>query len=259
MNELPTKYEITKREMNRGRNLKVVGFSAPLVLSLVPAIITIITLFLFGSTPPVAATIFFLGAIVTVIGFVKGLIISGIMAYKHRQWSTDIRERMAADGIRAEEIEWFRHELKPSEKRSLKELQRSDLLLADAYRETLASRLTATRIIRSSKKELALTRRREAKLKMLKSGNAEEFLGEIRNDLEKLNRINNEAKEMLAEAESRMQMIESAALRGSGMADSELALKKLSARSQSLPLALEEAKMTDELRRELESDLAKEK
>lgn len=259
MNELPTKYEISRKDMARGRNLKIVGYSAPVVLTLLPAIVTLFLLFAVASSPPMAATILFLGMIITAIGLIKGLIISGVMAYKHSQWSDDIRERMAADGIKAEEIEWFRKELRPNEKRSLKALERTDLLLADAYRETLASRLTATRILRSSNKELALTRRRESKLKLLRSENSEKFLSEIRQDADKLSRINSEAKDMLAEAESRLQMIESAAMRGSGMADSELALKKLSARSQSLPLALEEAKMTEDLRKEIETDLAKEK
>ena len=59
---------------------------------------------------------------------------------------------------------------------------------------------------------------------------------------------------MLAEAETRLQMIEAAAARGGNLADSELALKKLSARSKSLPLALEEAKMAEEIRLELERE-----
>ena len=42
------------------------------------------------------------------------------------------------------------------------------------------------------------------------------------------------------------------------MADSELALKKLSARTAELPLALEALKMEEEIRRELESGLEKE-
>mgnify|MGYP001254984682 FL=1 len=59
---------------------------------------------------------------------------------------------------------------------------------------------------------------------------------------------------MLAEAESRLQMIEAAARRQGGLADSELALKKLSARSSELPLALEAAKMSEEIRLELENE-----
>ena len=254
MNELPTRYDITKRELARGRNLKIAAFSAPVLLTVLPATVTFVLFFLFGTTPPAAATILFLGLIITAIGFVKGMLISGFMAYRYSRWTKEMRERIAADGIKAEEIEWFRKELKPNEKRTLKELQRHDLLLADAYRETLASRLTAARIIRSSKRELISTKRRESKIKMLKSTRTPEFLDEIRKDAERLDQIHTEARDMLAESETRLQMIEAAALRGSGLADSELALKKLSARTSALPLALEEAKLANEIRAELERE-----
>jgi len=59
---------------------------------------------------------------------------------------------------------------------------------------------------------------------------------------------------MLAEAETRLQMVEAASVRGSAVADSELILKKLSARASELPLALEEAKMAEEIRAELEKE-----
>jgi hypothetical protein len=164
-----------------------------------------------------------------------------------------MRERIAADGIKAGEIDWFRNELKTSEKKALREVERGDPLLADAYRETLASRLTATRIIKSSKRELLLARRRETKLKYLKSQNSERFLEEVKNDVEKISSINREAKEMLIEAESRLQMIEAAATRGTNLANAELALERLSARTAELPLALEAAKMQEEIRKELET------
>ena len=122
-------------------------------------------------------------------------------------------------------------------------------------------RLTATRIVKSSKKELFLAQRRQSKLKQLKRLNkesSEKFTAEIEQDLKKIGSINDEAKTMLAEAESRLQLIEAAAARGSHLADSELALKKLSARASELPLALEEAKMNEEIRREIEAETEKE-
>lgn len=257
MDDLVSKYDISKRDLARGRNLKIAAVSAPLVLAGVPALVFLVLLFAFGSTPPVAATFFFLGLILTVIGFVVGLGLSGFFAYRHSAWTKEMRERIAADGIKAEEIEWFRNELKTHEKRMLREIRRSDLLLEDAYRETLASRLTATRIVQSSKKELQLAKRRQSKLKQLNRLTPESssrFSAEIEQDIEKIQAINGEAKQMLAEAESRLQMIEAAAARGSHLADSELALKKLSARTAELPLALEAAKMTEEIRKELEAD-----
>lgn len=255
MNDLPSRYDISPRELARGRNLRIAAWTAPFLLAGVPAIVFAILFILFTSTPPAAAAVFFFGLILTVLGFVIGLGLSGFFAYRLSHWTKDMRERIAADGIRAEEIDWFRNELKSSEKRALKEIERGDPLLADAYRETLASRLTASRIIRSSKRELLLTQRRRLKLKQLKPENEKRFIEEVKRDEAKVRSIQDEAKQMLAEAESRLYMIEAASLRGTGLADSEVALKKLAARAKELPLALEHARMTDDLSRELETEL----
>jgi hypothetical protein len=166
-----------------------------------------------------------------------------------------VRERIAVDGIKAEEVDWFKHELTASEKKSLREIGSRNLLLADAFRDTLAARLTATRIVKSSKRELLLVQRRQNKLKYLKTENSENLQNDLKNDLDKLQKIKSEAEEMRMEAETRIQMIEAAARRGGSLADNELALKKLSARTQELPLALESAKMEDEIRKDLEKEL----
>jgi hypothetical protein len=99
-----------------------------------------------------------------------------------------------------------------------------------------------------------LARKREGKIKILKSGRRDEFLAEIGRDIEKVAGIRDEASAMLAEAEARLQMIEAAATRGGSMADSQLALKKLSARTAELPLALESAKLSEEIRLEIEAE-----
>jgi hypothetical protein len=253
MSDLTPHYDVTRRDLARGRNLLIGAVSAPLVLGGVPAIVFLALTLLLGSTPPVAATFLFLGIIVTVIGFVLGLATSGFLAYRRSRWSAAMRERIAADGIKAEEIEWFRHELRTAEKTALRQISQRDLLLEDAYRETLASRLTASRIVRSSKKEMLQLQRRRQKLKHLRSKSSPQFVTEVERDIEQFRSINDEAKQMLAEAETRLQMIEAAAVRGSSLADSELALKKLSARTAQLPLALESAKMAEEIRRELDA------
>lgn len=234
--------------------MKIAAWASPFLLAGLPAVIFFILLFVFGSTPPAAATFLFLGLIFTIAGFLLGLVISAILAYRYSNWTKEMRERIAADGIKADEIEWFTKELKPAEKRALKAMEGSDPMLADAYRETLASRLTATRIIRSSRRELQLTRRRQTKLKTLRAANSEAFLEDVQRDLEKISSIHEEAGQMLAEAETRLEMIEAATARGGTLADSQMALKRLSARTEELPLALEAAKMEDEIRRELERE-----
>lgn len=256
MNDLVPQHEVTRKDVVKDRALLYGAAALPVVLAVVPALVFFF-LFLVSSVTPTAAMFFFLSLISLVIGFVAGLAGSaGALIYRSR-WRADLREKLAADGIKAEEVDWFKKELKASEKKALKELRSRDLLLADAYQETLASRLTATRIIKSSGYELILAKRRENKLKYLKSEHMDDFREEVRRDIENITRIRKEAKEMEVEAESRLQMIEAASRRGSELAGNELALKKLSARSEQLPLALEEAKMTEEFRKEFAEELAK--
>jgi len=249
MNELESRYDVTKKDLAKGKRMKIAAWTAPVLLSILPFLLFFIPFLLFDSIP-----LFFFAIISAVIGLIIGLIVSGVLAYRYSNWTKMMRERIAADGIKAEEVHWFINELKPVERKALKEIEAGDLLLADAFRETLASRLTATRIVKSSKQELLLAKRRQNKLKYLKSESSKDFQTETNRDIEKISSINKEAEQMLAESESRLQMIEAAAKRGGTLADSELALKKLSARTKELPLALEAAKMQDEIRRELEKE-----
>lgn len=254
MNELEPRYTVTKKDLAKGRRMKMTAWSAPVLLSTFPVLIFTVLFVLFGTSPPLAFTFFFFGLVLAITGLLTGLVISAVFAYRYSEWLKKTRERIAVDGIRAEEIEWFINELTSAEKQALKEITSHNLLLADAYRETLASRLTATRIIKSSKQELLLAKRRQNKMKYLKSENSKEFQQEIQKDIENLSKIEQEAKLMRDEAETRLQMIDAAARRGTNLADSELALKKLSARTSELPLALEAAKMEQEIRRELEKE-----
>lgn len=253
MKELEPRYEITHKEIIKDKALKAGAWLAPVLLAALPFLLFFL-LFLISSVTSTAAMFFFLSIISLVVGFIIGLAVSAGLLFYRSRWLTQVRERLAIDGIKAEEVEWFKNELTSAEKKALKEIQARDLLLADAYKETLASRLTATRIIKSSRHELLLAQRRQNKLKYLKSENSAEFQEEIKRDVEKLSEIKKEAEQMSVEAETRLQMIEAAARRGGTFADHELALKKLSARTSELPLALESARMEEEIRRELEKE-----
>src|SRR5262245_35006676 len=111
MSDLAAPNEISKRDLARGRNLRIAAITTPPVLAGIPFLIFLALTFIFGSTPPIAATFFFLGLILSVIGFGLGLGLSGFFLYRRSNWSRELRERMAARGIRAEEVDWFRHEL----------------------------------------------------------------------------------------------------------------------------------------------------
>jgi hypothetical protein len=248
MKELQPGYEITRKDLAKDKLLKIGAWSAPLILSGIPAVI-FLALSLFASP-----LWLFLTIISLVGGFVFGLMLSGgLMVYRSR-WLAEVRERLAVDGIKAEEIDWFKHELTSAEKKSLQEIQAKNLLLADAFRDSLAARLTATRIVKSAKQELSLVKRRQSKLKYTKSDNSANFQKELEGDFEKLTKIQKEAEDMRIEAENRMHQIETASRHGTNFSETELALKKLSARTSELPLALESARMEEEIRKELEKD-----
>jgi hypothetical protein len=227
MNELQRNYEITNKDLVKDKALRYSAWLSPFVFSVLPALIAFLIGF-FSANPVLIFLSLFLLA--------------------------NVRERLAVDGIKASELRWFMHEVSSADKKSLRELEAVNPLTADAYRETLAAKLTASRIIKSSKQELLLVQRRQNKLKQLKGENTNVLLEELKSDKENLEKINIEASEMRIEAETRQQMIEAASRRGTNFVDTELALKKLSARTHELPLALESLKMEEEFRKELESE-----
>jgi hypothetical protein len=255
MNELEKRhYELTRRDLVKNNALRWGPLAIPALTSLVPALILFIAGMIFGGSPAGTAVFVFSALITLIIGFIFGLIVSGALLIYRQGWLVGLRERLAVDGIKAHEIGFFTPELKTQEKRALKEIERSDRLLADAYRETLASRLTSARILKTTKQELLLIQRREGKLKYLKNVNSTNLQEELKNDRKRLTEIQDSAKEMRIEAETRLQMIEAASRRGTNMADTELAMKKLRANTEQLPLALEAVKMEEEMRRELERE-----
>ena len=255
MNELEPRYEVTRKDLAKDKALKYGAWISPVLLSVVPAVVLfVLSLFATGAT---TAMFVFFSLIALVVGFIFGLIITGGILYYRSRWLTQVRERIAVDGVKANEVDWFKHELTTAEKKSLKEIESKNLLLADAFRDTLAARLTATRILKSTKQELLLVKRRQNKLKLLKSENSANLQEDLKTDFEKLSKIKSEAEAMRVEAETRLQMIEAESRRGGTIADTELTLKKLSARTQELPLALESAKMEEEYRKEFEKELEK--
>ena len=159
---IQTKYEITKKDERKDKLLKLGAWTLPAVTSIVPSFIFFILFVIFGwGVPAVGISLLFF----MVASFVGGLVLgaggsAGTLLYRSR-WLKQLREKVAVDGIKASEVEWFKNELKGEEKRALNEIKSKNLLLADAYQETLASRLTATRIIKSTRHELLLSKRRK--------------------------------------------------------------------------------------------------
>ena len=240
-----------EKDFKRGRKLLAGAIVAPVLLVTVPLVVTFGLLLLAFSGGPAAAVILVAGLIIAGLGLLAGITTSAVFLQRRSTWTTEMREAIAANGIRAEDLNWFQREMKTAEKRALKSIEASDELLGDAYRETLASRLTATRIIKTVRGELQHAKRRKASLKQLRGPRSHDFGRQIALDKTSIEKIDTEAKDMLVEAEARLRMIEAASSRGGTLAASELALKKLSARAAELPLALESLKHTEDIRSEI--------
>jgi hypothetical protein len=192
------------------------------------------------------------------VGSVVGFAVTLFLLYYRRHWAQKVRDRVAADGVTAEELPWFTSELTPAERQALKEIEAKNPLLADAYRETLASRITATRVVANTKRELLLVERRLNRTAYIQGADTTGLQTELRADRERLEQVKLEGSERRAEAETRLQMIEAAASRGAGWDETNIALHRLSASREHIPLALESARLEQEAREETDKVLREE-
>jgi hypothetical protein len=170
-------------------------------------------------------------------------------------WEKNLRNKIASDGITANELSWFKSELTKSERRALKEIERQHPLLADAYRETLASRLTATRLISRVEKDMVQIERRLKRTQRLRTTEADQLNEELKMDRNRLIEIKREAKKRLIETETRLQTIEATANRSLTQNEMSIALKRLEASQNQLPYALEAAKIEQQTLEEIEKEL----
>jgi hypothetical protein len=146
-------------------------------------------------------------------------------------------------------------ELTPAERQALKEIEARNPMLADAYRETLASRITATRVVANAKRELLLVERRLNRTAYIQGTDTTGLREELSADRERLEQVRTEATERRAEAETRLQMIEAASSRGASWAETNMALHRLSTMREQIPFALEAARLEQQALEESEKAL----
>jgi hypothetical protein len=189
------------------------------------------------------------------IGSLAGLLVTMFLLVYRRHWEKKIRDKMAKDGVTASELPWFMSELTPAERQALKAIEAQDVLLADAYRETLANRITAARVINSTKRELLLVERRLNRALYIEGTDTAALQAELTADRQRLEQIKMEGTERRAETEARLQMIEAAASRGATWAETNVALQRLTANREQLPLALENARLEQKMLEDATHDL----
>jgi uncharacterized membrane protein len=184
-----------------------------------------------------------------------GLVAAFLVVLYRRFWERRLRERLAADGVTADELSLFNSELTAEHRRTLREMEAQNPLLADAYRETLAARLTATRILARARGDAATVERRLQTASGLQAAGRAELEQDLQKDRARLGRVEREADEHAREMDARLQMIEAIASRDASQAETELALKRLGSVRENLPLTLEGMREGQHAREEVEQEL----
>jgi uncharacterized membrane protein len=186
---------------------------------------------------------------------VFGLVAAFVVVMYRRLWERRLRERLAADGVTADELPLFESELSQDQRRALREMEARNPLLADAYRETLAARLTAARVLARARTDAGQVERRLQSLSGLQAKGRAEVEEDLRRDRERLERVRREADEHARELDARLQLIETAASRDASQAETELALLRLGLVRDNRPLALDSVRESQEALEEIEREL----
>jgi hypothetical protein len=209
------------------------------VLVALPAPIVFLVLSMTASAPDSTAIYLLLSFVSMGLGLVVGLLVVISLLLYGRRWRQRVRERLAIDGITAAEVEWFTSELSSEERKAWRELKAHNPLLADAYCETLAARLTATRIIARARGETMKVERQINRTRNIRGVDTTALISDLLSDRERSDALRKEATVRLAEAKARLQTIEAAANRGLSQKETDLMLRRLTASQEHFPLALE--------------------
>jgi hypothetical protein len=246
--------KLTAREKKLAQLWKTAPWLALAGVTVVPPAALLLAYLLSGFSP-----LFLVLAITSVpFAFIAALVVMLVLLMYRRRWASRLRDRLASDGITADEVGFFLSELTGGEKKALREMEKKQPLLADAYRETLALRLNATRLTSSARRNLLQVERRINRARYLNAPDTSVLLEELGRDRSRLDRLKQEGASRRAEAEARLQMIEAAASRGASWAETNYMLQRLDEGRKNLPLGLEQARAEQQMREEFEDELRKE-
>lgn len=234
--------KLSNKDATTARLLKLAPWIA-LVAATLPAPLLFLVLFLTATATESAAVYLLLAGLSLTVGFALGVLIALILLFYRRSWLSKLRDRLASDGITANEVVWFRSELTSAERKALAEIEQSNPLLADAYLETLASRLTASRIISRSKREMLKVERQLNRARAIRTAESDALQKDLTADRERLDQVRQQANEHLAKAKTRLQVIEATASRKLSQGETDLMMQRLGAAQDQLPLVLEIAQL----------------
>jgi len=244
--------KLSNRDATVARLLKAAPWISVIATSL-PGPLIFLFLFLTTTATDSAALYLLLAGLSLAVGFSVGLLIAAILLIYRRRWLARLRDRLASDGITASEVVWFRSELTSAERAALDEIQQTNPLLADAYMETLASRLTASRMISRARREILRVERRLNRVRAIGGSDTSALQEDLTADRERLDQLRQHATDHLARAKTRLQEIEATASRKLNELDTEIMMERLGVTESQLPLALEMAQLERQVLKEGQS------
>jgi hypothetical protein len=248
----PTSGKLEARDERMTRLLNWAPWLSFFLVNL-PFPIVFLVMFLAAGTTEAAAIYLLLSFVSLGLGFVVGLLVVIMLLLYRRRWFSRLRERLAADGITAAEVRWFVSELSSEERKIWDSLKQKNPLLADAYCETLAARLTATRIIARARGETLKIERQINRTRNIRDVDTTKLLDELLSDRQRSEGLRKEATLRLAETKARLQSIEAAANRSLSQTETDVMLRRLANSQEHFPLALEMASLEEAARRELDA------
>jgi hypothetical protein len=220
------------------------------LLTSIPIPLVLLVLFILSTTTESAAIFLLLAGLSLTVGFALGLVIALILLIYRKNWLSKLRDRLASDGITANEVVWFSSELTSAERKSLAEIEQNNPLLADAYTEILASRLTASRIMSRSRKEMLKVERHINRARTLRTPESAALQKDLAEDHERLKKVYSQASEHLDQAKTRLQVIETTANRKLSQGETDQMMRRLGSAQDQLPLVLEIAQLEQQILRE---------
>lgn len=241
--------KLSSKDIATARLLRIAPWVALPVASL-PAPLVFLVLFLTTSTTEAAAVYLLLTGVSLALGLAVGFLIALILLIYRRRWLSKLRDRLASDGITANEVVWFRAELTSAERKALAEIEQNNPLLADAYMETLAQRLTASRIISRSKREMLRVERQLNRARTVRTPESNALQQDLTADHERLKQVQRQANEHLATAKTRLQVIEATASRKLNQGETDQMMRRLGSAQDQVPLVLELAQLEQQALRE---------
>jgi hypothetical protein len=173
-----------KLNLSDQRRSQVLGWAPWLsfLLVTIPIPLVFLILFLAAGSTETAAIYLLLSFVSMGLGLVVGLLVLILFFFYRKRWHSRLRDRLATDGITAAEVHWFTSELTSEERKTWSELKARNPLLADAYCETLAARLTAARIISRARSETLRIERQINRTRTIRGVDTSELINDLISD-----------------------------------------------------------------------------